>query len=89
MEHEEQVMGILSQVAKEYGVTLQTVLDEINQIIETGIHSEDPQVKLKWQEIPRRGTVPTPVELVNYCVNEVNRASDLPVRKRGFLRVVK
>ena len=89
MECEEQTRRILSQVAKEYGVTTETVLDEINQIIEQGIHSEDMRVRMRWEGIPRAGTVPTAAELIAYCVNQVQSASVGTARKYGFLRVVK
>ena len=67
MDSQERVMGLLSQVAKENGVTLETVIMEIEKIIQNGLHSKDAQVRKRWQRIPRKGDAPTVAELISYC----------------------
>ena len=68
---QERIMAALRQVAAENGTTLETVLQEINEIIRIGTESDDPSVRKRWAEIPCAGTVPTVLELVDYLVKQI------------------
>ncbi len=65
------VMAVLRRVAEENGVTLDTVLKEIDELIRIGTESKDPQIRRRWEAIPSEGPIPTVVELVDYLVRQI------------------
>ena len=36
-----------------------------------GMSSDDPMVNAMWKSVPRAGDIPTPEELVAFCIDEV------------------
>ena len=66
---EEQIMQVLQKVADQNGVPLTTVLKEIDRVIDGGMDSPNPQIRVQWKRIPRKGAKPTAVELMAYLVD--------------------
>jgi len=66
-------MAVLRRVAEEYGVTLDTVLREIENLIRMGTESTDPQIRKRWEVIPSDGVAPTVMELVDYLVRKATQ----------------
>ena len=72
----ERMIAALQQVADENGMSLEMVIGEIDQMIETSMKSPDPCVQERWARIPRTGKVPTALELMEYLIEQA--------RARGF-----
>ena len=68
---EDQIMQALQRVADQNGVSLTTVLKEIDRVIDGGMDSPNPQIRVRWKRIPRKGVKPTAVELMAYLVDRV------------------
>ncbi len=56
----------LERVAEQEGITIEQVIEEINEVIQIGMANPDPIIKARWALIPRVGKAPTAVELVAY-----------------------
>lgn len=56
----------LQRVAQQQGITIEQVIEDINEVIQIGMANPDPVVKARWDLIPRVGNAPTAVELVAY-----------------------
>ena len=70
MEHVS-IRSALRQVAREKGVSIDVVYQEIERVIESGMSSEDPLIRKRWGEIPARGEVPTVEELMEHLLQRV------------------
>ena len=68
---QKQIAGVLQRVADENGVSLDTVLEEIEKVIDHGMRSQDPIVRRRWDLIPRQGERPSVSELMTYLVEQV------------------
>ena len=71
---QQRVRAVLQRVADQNGVPLDTVLEEIERVIDNGMESPNPQIRVRWRRIPRRGAKPNVAELVTYlvdCVKEL------------------
>ena len=66
---EKRIMDILQKVADQNGVPLSTVLEEIDRVIDSGVDSPNPQIRVQWKRISRRSTKPTAVELMVYLAD--------------------
>ena len=66
---EKGIMDVLQRVADQNGVPLSVVLEEIERVIDSGVDSPNPQVRVRWKRIPRRSAKPTVVELMAYLVD--------------------
>ena len=67
----ESIRFALRQVARENGVSIDMVYQEIERVIESGMSSEDPLIRKRWGEIPGSGEVPTVEELMEYLLQEI------------------
>lgn len=67
----ERIIAALQQVADENAISLETVMEEIDCVIEIGIQSSDPCVQRRWAKIPRSGERPTAVELMQYLIAQL------------------
>ena len=56
----------MEEVAKEEGIGMHSVVQEIEAVIAEGISNTDPAVREFWRTIPCKGSYPTPVELIEY-----------------------
>ncbi len=59
------------ETAKQNGVTLKEVREEIQKAINEGMKSSDPQVTEMWNRIPKKGEVPTPEEFIDFISKKV------------------
>jgi len=63
----------IEQVAAKHGVTVQEVRRQMNIAMINGLVSDDPQIKVFWESIPREGEVPTPEELITHLSDHVKK----------------
>ncbi len=60
---------IIERIAKSEKVSEHEVRSQIMLAIRIGMLSQDPDVKNRWNEIPRKGEIPTPKELIAHLVS--------------------
>lgn len=65
---------ILEHIADENHVTPEEVLFEMQTAIQIGMNSTDPNVQRRWAEIPKKGEVPTPEEVMAYLLAQITNA---------------
>ena len=62
----------IEQTARKYGVSYEEVYREIELAIAEAMKSSDTKSRKLWDGIPCQGSVPTPIELIeflrDYCV---------------------
>ena len=68
---EDQIMQVLQRVADRNGVSLTTVLKEIDRVIDGGMDSPNPQIRVRWKRIPCKGAKPTAVKLMAYLMDRM------------------
>lgn len=66
-----QVIKAFKKIAEKEGVTVEEVREEIKKAIDAAMQSDDPAVKLYWENICTYGKVPTPEEVVIYIAEQV------------------
>lgn len=64
--NEKQIERIIQTVANNNGVPVDTVVKEIELVIEEGMKSCDPLIQARWMLIPRKGDRPSAYEVVAY-----------------------
>lgn len=64
--YEDKAYGILKDIANENGVSLENVMKEIEIAIIAGMSNSDPRIQAFWRNVPKKGDIPTPVELIAY-----------------------
>ena len=65
---------IIRRIAKQEGVSEQTVLDEMQKAIDAGYNNPDPSVQAYWASMPFDGK-PSPQELILYLANKVQNGT--------------
>jgi hypothetical protein len=63
---------------------VEEVRREIEAAIQAGFNNPDPKVQEQWAEIPRRGDIPTPDELITYVVRQAKQ-NDAEALLRRYL----
>ncbi len=63
----------IEQIAFEHGVTVYEIRKQIDIAMINGLVSDDPKIKVFWQNVPRVGEYPTPEELIVYLSNMVKK----------------
>lgn len=63
----------IKQIAERDGVSISEVRKEIQAAIDEGMKSTDKSVQAYWSKIPRKGTTPTPEEVINYIAKSVKK----------------
>lgn len=63
----------LEAVAKEHGVTVEEVRRSISEAIEAAMKSTDPLVQARWRKMFPDGHTPTPEEMIQRCVMELQK----------------
>lgn len=58
------IQDIMEEVAWENGVSVEKVRCDIESFIAVSMQSPDPEVRARWREIPKKGEVPTPEEVI-------------------------
>lgn len=66
----EYAVRVMERVAREEGVSVETVRKEIDEAMRIGMQSSDPAVQAKWKEIPCEGERPTPEELLVFIAEQ-------------------
>lgn len=62
--------GIIRQIARQQGVSEREVIDEMQKAIDIGYGSPDPAVRAQWASMPFP-VKPTPQELILYLANKL------------------
>lgn len=63
----------IEQIAFEQGVTVYEIRNQINIAMINGLVSDDPKIKVFWQNVPRAGEYPTPEELIAHLSDMVKK----------------
>lgn len=58
------------------GMSVETVRKEIKLAMLAGLCNQDPLVQARWKEIPCKGEVPAPEELIAFLAAKIDAASD-------------
>jgi len=61
----------IAETAKQNGVSVNEIREEIQKAINEGMKSSDPQVKEMWKNIPRKGEIPTPEEFIEFITKNI------------------
>ena len=56
--------GVITQIAREHGVTEAEVRRDITELIVEGMKTPDPAAQELWKQCPRTGDMPTPEEFI-------------------------
>lgn len=56
----------IKKIAMQEGVTVEEVRKEMKEAMLIGLCSQDSAVVEKWKQVPCKGDVPTPEELIAY-----------------------
>jgi len=67
------------KIAKEQGVSVETVRHEIDFAITAAQENPDPQIKAFWQSIPRKGEKVTPEDVIAHIVGIAKQKENLPL----------
>lgn len=59
---------LIRKTARKFGVSEQTVREEIKSSIRMGFFSPDPKERAKMASVPCEGEMPTPEELITYLL---------------------
>ena len=65
----EKAKKALKNLAKQKGVSEETVRHEIEIAILEAIKSSEPTARAFWMSIPHKGKVPTPEEVITYIAD--------------------
>ena len=63
----------IKQIADREGISVSEVRKEIQTAIDEGMKSTDKSVQAYWSRIPRKGTKPTPEEVINFIAKSVKK----------------
>jgi biotin carboxylase len=63
----------IEKLARQRGISIQEIKDEINIAIEMGMRNPDISVQQYWRKIPCKGAKPTPEELITYFSKQVEK----------------
>jgi len=64
----------LDQVATDEGVSIETIMNEIDIAMGAARSNPNPEIQRLWNEIPCQGEHPTPEEVIAYITRKI-RAS--------------
>lgn len=62
----------IRKIAKENGVTEQSVLEEMALAIDSGYNNPDPSVQRYWQSTPFAHRKPSPEEFMIWCASQIS-----------------
>jgi len=68
-----EVNAALRQVAKNNGVSVATILREINLVMEDAQKNPDPNIQAFWKSAPRKGGKPTPEEIITHIAGIIDK----------------
>ena len=63
----------IKQIADREGISVSEVRREIQAAIDEGMKSTDKSVQAYWSRIPRKGTKPTPEEVIDFMAKSIKR----------------
>lgn len=63
----------IRKIAASEGISVQEVREEMIKAMQLALQSTDPEVKAKWEQIPRKGESPTPEEFIVHMAKQVKQ----------------
>ena len=57
------------------GLAIEEVREQMELAMAEGLGSEDPRIRARWEEIPRKGGTPIPEELIGYLAAHMGAES--------------
>ena len=63
----------IKQIADREGVSVSEVRREIQAAIDEGMKSTDKSIQAYWSRIPRKGTKPTPEEVIDFIAKSIKK----------------
>lgn len=63
----------IEQIADREGVSVSEVRREIQAAIDEGMKSKDKSVQAYWSRVPRKGTIPTPEEVIDFIAKSIKK----------------
>ena len=64
------------KIAAQEGNTVEYIRQQMNLAILTGLNNPDPNIRARWKQIPSKGNIPTPEELITYLTIYANSGLD-------------
>lgn len=61
----------LEKVAQKEGVSVDEIKREIEMAIGIAYSNPDPKIQSRWKNIPKKGKIPTPEEVIAQLAKEV------------------
>ncbi|MCM1523344.1 MAG: hypothetical protein NC120_02690 [Ruminococcus sp.] len=65
----------LKLTAKKAGSSYADVRREIQAAVEAAVNSGDPEAAMFMEQIPKKGRIPTPEEIIEYAVSQLKQSS--------------
>ncbi len=73
---------IFEEIVAQNNTTMEEVRREMEVAIRIGFNNPDPKIQKQWAEIPRKGDVPTPDELITYVVRRSKKDAAATLLRR-------
>lgn len=68
---------IFKEIAVKYGITPDEVRNEIQQTIDEAFSNPDPEIRKRWENVPRKGDKPTAEEFIKYMSHEIMKRRNM------------
>ncbi|MCL1858660.1 MAG: sporulation initiation factor Spo0A [Oscillospiraceae bacterium] len=63
----------IKKVAKQNGVSAESVYYEISKVIKAGYNNPDPAVQEYWRKIAPNGEIPSPEKVIEILAKEIKK----------------
>lgn len=60
----------IQEIARREGTSEREIIEAMQQALNEGMQSQDPNVRAAWRDIPCKGDKPTPQEVIMYIINK-------------------
>jgi len=64
---------VIKEVAKQNGVSPESVYYEMSEAIKTGYNNPDPLVQEQWRKIAPDGKMPSPEKVIEILANKIKK----------------
>lgn len=68
---------VFNEVAKKCRTTPDEVRNEIQQAIDEAFNNPDPEIRRRWENVPRKGDKPTAEEFIKYMSCEIMKRRNM------------
>ena len=63
-------------IAMKEGKPVEYIRSEIKKAMLSGLSNPDPEIQARWKQIPCKGDIPTPEEMISYLAQTVDTGID-------------